>query len=272
MSRESARSPDSEDMPLGYASTRGMFFRAPMVAAFFVVSLLLWLIGSDEERLRHLSLELASPTIESFLASHLFHRSGLELVFNLLVIVVTGAILETRWGTTRFVAFYFVCAWGSTGLTLALATLFGVDGFTCGSASVAFGCLVCVGYLFPEIRLLRWVPPNRYLVWMVIFVGASLLVLLEVVERTAAPPGPYYSPQVTGVPLTLLFLKLLPIYDKWLWRRLQRREEEARSRVREIRERVDQLLEKISNDGYESLSRDELNFLRSASKHFSDGA
>ena len=77
---------------------------------------------------------------------------------------------------------------------------------------------------------------------------------------------------MTGVPLTLLFLKLLPIYDKWLWRRLQRREEEARSRVREIRERVDQLLEKISNDGYESLSRDELNFLRSASKHFSDDA
>ena len=68
MSRESARSPDSEDMPLGYASTRGMFCRAPKVAAFFLVSLLLWLIGSDEASLRHLYQDLQSPTIESYLA------------------------------------------------------------------------------------------------------------------------------------------------------------------------------------------------------------
>ncbi len=142
-----------------------------------------------------------------------------------------------------------------------------MDGYTCGASSVALGCLVSVGVLYPSARLVRWVPPNRFLVWAGIF---SVCGVLALIERYSGDPKLYLLPHAVGVPLALAYLSIVPRYDRWVVRRHQRLEEEQRIRVREIRSRVDRLLEKISAEGYESLSPDELHFLRNASKHYRD--
>lgn len=243
-------------------------YRAPVVTVFFVVSLILSLLGrgeaNDWQRLR-----FDEVSLEGFLTSHLFHTDGLHLVTNSLIVLLLGMILESRWGTLRFLVFYFFCAWGGSAFCLLLAKVLGVNGFTCGASSVALGCLASVGFLYPDARLVRWVPPNRFLVWVGIFFVCGMLALVEreVVEE-ALPL--YLLPQVVGVPLALVFLSTVPRFDRWLIRRQQRLEEEQRLRIREIRSRVDRLLEKISAEGYDSLSPDELHFLRDASKHFRD--
>ncbi len=243
-------------------------YRAPVVTIFFVLALILWLLNLNPEGTNGWvqRLHFDDVSTESFLTSHLFHESGLHLVTNSLVILLLGMILESRWGTPKFLAFYFSCAWGSSSFCLIMARSLGLEnGYTCGAASVALGCLVSVGFLHPDTRPVRWLPPSRYLVWVGIFVCCGVLVL---VERHPLHGTLYLLPQAIGVPLALAFLSISPWYDRWLVRRRQRFEEEQRLRVREIRSRVDRLLEKISAEGYESLSPDELHFLRDASKHY----
>ena len=244
-------------------------YRAPAVTVFFVVCLVLWLtapeVGSD------LVLTFSGPTLlESVLVSHLVHHKGLHLVVNLLAVVLIGMILESRWGTARFLCFYLFCAWGGTAVTWLMARVFEIEGYSCGASSVALGCLVVYGFLFPQTRPASWIPPSKYLVWVTIFVGAGCLVLLPALGPQVDGADPYYLPQVSGGLFALAFLWLLPIHQGWLTARRERRAAVERQQVREIRQRVDQLLEKISTDGYESLSHDELSFLRDASKHFRD--
>lgn len=238
------------------------FYRAPAVTVFFVVSLILGLLSQDNPQL----LRFDDVSLESFLASHLFHQDGLHLISSSLIVLLSGIILESRWGTIRFVVFYFFCAWGGSAFCLLLAGVLEVGaGYTCGASSVALGCLVSVGLLYPEARLVRWLPPSRFLVWVGILAVCGLLAFVE--ARTDAGDL-YLLPHAVGVPLALAFLTIVPRYDRWLIRRQRRLEEEQRLRVREIRSRVDRLLEKISVEGYESLSPDELHFLRTASKHY----
>jgi len=247
-------------------------YRAPAVTVFFVVCLVLWLTAPEvgTESWRDVNVLFDSPTLQSVLVSHLFHPSGLHLVVNLLAVVLIGMILESHWGTLRFLCFYLLCAWGGTLVTLLMSQIFTADGYSCGASSVALGCLVVYGFLFPQTRPARWVPASKYLMWTAIFVGAGCLILLPSLGPHVDEGNPYYLPQVAGVPLAIGFLWLLPIHQRWLTARAERRAAAERQRVRDIRKRVDQLLEKISTDGYESLSRDELSFLRDASKHFRD--
>ncbi len=242
-------------------------YRAPVVTIFFVVSLILWLLRDGAaDWLQLLRFDRVSG--ESFLTSHLFHTDGLHLAMNSVLILLLGMILESRWGTLRFLGFYFFCAWGGSAFSVLLARVLDVqNGYTCGASSVALGCLVSVGVLYPSARLVRWVPPNRFLVWVGIF---SVCGVLALIESYADDPKLYLLPHAVGVPLALAYLSIVPRYDRWVVRRHQRLEEEQRIRVREIRSRVDRLLEKISAEGYESLSPDELHFLRNASKHYRD--
>ena len=62
------------------------------------------------------------------------------------------------------------------------------------------------------------------------------------------------------------------VNDPWVVSRIERwklkRAEERREKVVAIRDRVDELLGKITEEGYEKLTRDEQTFLRQASKHY----
>lgn len=55
-------------------------------------------------------------------------------------------------------------------------------------------------------------------------------------------------------------------FARWLERRRRRREEEERRRREELRERLDQVLAKVSAEGMDSLTRDERRFLERASQ------
>ena len=68
--------------------------------------------------------------------------------------------------------------------------------------------------------------------------------------------------------LALLWLRLDSAFDRKMAAWLAARDIRERERVREIRHRVDELLDKISSFGYDSLTADERSFLRHSSKHF----
>lgn len=244
---------------------RAALYRAPATLAFFIVSLVLSLPG--EQGLSALILHIEEPTLKSFLTSHLFHTSGLHLLLNILVILPAGSILELRWGTPRFVAFYLFCAWGTAAASILIGALFNVAGPACGASGVALGSLVAVGLLYPDHRLVRAAPPAKHFVWILIFLGSTGLAVMDSGDSETQGHS-VLLPQVSGVAFALLFLGLDPwcrrLAEKWREVRARGR----RKRVGEIRLRVDELLEKISAHGYDSLTRDEKAFLQRASKHF----
>ncbi len=246
-------------------------YPAPVVTIFFTVGLILWLLAPDDHLSWNQLLRVDAPTFEGFLTSHLVHLDGVHLIVNCLLILVLGTVLESRWGSSRFVLFYLLCAWGGTTATIVVGQLLEVHGYSCGASSIALGCLLGVGYSFPHDRIWRWLPANKYLVWIAVFVGAALLAEMQIRAGDGGGLGPpYLLPQTIGVPLALVFFAFLPRLDAWNDARRERLVEEQRARVLQIRERVDELLEKISTEGYGSLSPKELSFLRRASKHFSD--
>ena len=201
-----------------------------------------------------------------------------------LVVLAAGGILETRWGTPRFLVFYVSVVGLSTGGSLIAGQMAVATGFfqeavvdapggssgpvSYGSSGFALACLVAAARYTPERVWLGFFPARRIL-WALIIIGAAGLALLD--SLSADGDGSrrlFLLPQVSGVVIALAWLHLDPFCDRRVaaWR--ASRELRESERVGQIRHRVDELLDKISSRGYDSLSADERSFLRHASKHF----
>ncbi len=228
-----------------------------LLAVSSVISIVGWSSSGLED---DIVLATRSPTLEAFLLSHLYYPQ--ELVPALAALVILGRFLESRWGTSRFVVFYFFTALGGTIVTLACGVCLEEPHRSSGAMSVVLGLLVAAGAQFPEHRWTSRSPPLKHLVWVAIFLTGAAMAYLP------GSSGYLLLPQVSGAPLGLLFLWLDPAYLRWKALRRAARLEEEGKRVYDIRVRVDRLLEKISSNGYDSLTRDEQLFLRQASKHF----
>lgn len=233
-----------------------------LVVVSAVISLVGWSLSGLEAEL---VLSTGSPTLKAFLLSHLYYGNPIHLAVSLTALVCLGGVLESRWGSPRFLTFYGLTAWGSSLVTLLAGTSLAEPGQSCGALGVDLGLLVVAGALYPEVLLCRYLPPLKHLAWLLIFLTGAALALVS--TRTTGPAS-FLLPQVSGVPLGLLFLELDPVILAWLARRRARREEEARRQVQRIRLHVDSLLEKISRQGRNSLTREEERFLHKASKHY----
>jgi membrane associated rhomboid family serine protease len=244
-------------------------YRAPAVVLFFAVSLILWLLGQGlgTEKESALILHAQAPTLASFLSSHLFHLNGFHLSITLLLVLTAGGMLESRWGTPRFIAFYLFTAWGTALVALLSVPLrdAGTGHSSCGATGVALGSVVVLGLFYPDHRVVRMLPPTRHLAWILVFLVSTGLVLLPVLEGNDTH---FYLPQVSGVAFAFLFVRLDPLFVRLLDRWRAKRATGRRKRAVAMRLRVDELLDKISSDGYASLSLHEKTFLRYASKHY----
>jgi membrane associated rhomboid family serine protease len=243
---------------------------------FLALGLIVWLFGAQDPALaQRLRLRPASPAFESLLTHHIFHQSGLHLGLNLLVIIGAGSLLESRWGTLRFLSFYLVIATGAGLVTVLAGRLALAAGafpeeelISSGASAVSLGCLGALAALHPRRLVLR-VLAARHLLWALMLLGGAGLALQDAAGASVdAPLRPFLLPQISGIGFALLFLRTGPLARGILesWRR--RRARWHQERLLRLRQRVDELLDKINSRGYESLSAGEKFFLRQASRHF----
>lgn len=90
--------------------------------------------------------------------THAFlHADPVHLMLNMLGLVMFGAVLESEWGTRRFLVFYGVCVLGAALCQFALATWMvyseGRVAFAVGASGGIYGLLVAFGWLFPNDRM-----------------------------------------------------------------------------------------------------------------------
>ena len=233
------------------------------------------------------------------LVTYMFLHGDLwHILFNMLVLWMIGSELEQHWGSKQFLIYYFLCGVGAGLFNMIFAP---PDVKVLGASGAVYGLLAAFGYLFPErviTLLLFFILPVQIKVKYLVIGLAAISVFFGVFGQEA---GVAHFAHLGGMLVGFLYLRLHPkwsgygrrsyggmgIYSSkgssssarfpklraWFQRRLEsrRRMELSRRRQRELhlRERVDAILDKINEVGYDNLSEDEKEVLRKASRMLS---
>ncbi|OQX88992.1 hypothetical protein B6D60_00345 [candidate division KSB1 bacterium 4484_87] len=201
------------------------------------------------------------------LVTYLFLHGGfLHIFFNMLMLWLFGVDVEQRWGTKEFLRYYLVC-----GVGAGLFHLIFHSSAVIGASGAIYGVLIAFVLLYPDRKLFFFPFPiflkAKY--WALIFVGISLLFGISGGGNIA------HFAHLGGMAIGFIYFK---IRFGWRWNYYfyqKKAEREAKKQVKKeihrqkLRLQVDAILDKITEQGYESLNDREIRILKEASKIFS---
>ncbi len=82
------------------------------------------------------------------LITHMFAHGGfLHILFNMYALWLFGSVLERKWGTKKFLIFYFVC-----GLAAAFSQAFLTNDAAIGASGAVMGLLAAFAVTFPNVQ------------------------------------------------------------------------------------------------------------------------
>ena len=194
---------------------------------------------------------------------------------NMFMLWMFGTELERLWGRRAFLQFYGVTGVGA-GLVYALLMPLLAPGTgdipLVGASGAVFGVLTAMMMIFPDRKVfIIPIPIPIKLRWMMLGYMAIEVLMMWSTD------GVGHLAHLGGALIGYLYLSGgRRLFDDF--RRKQSRKK-AGSRFRVVKDdepprpasgpgtEVDRILEKISHEGYDSLTPDELDILRRASKH-----
>lgn len=226
------------------------------------------------------------------LLTYMFIHGGFwHLFFNMLALWMFGTELEHGWGSKRFALFYLACGIGGGITNLLVAPLLGQAAPTVGASGAVFGVLLAFGVMFPErpIYLYFLLPIKaKYFI--------AFYILLELFFGvTGTSDGVAHFAHLGGAATGLFFVlaerDVIPLRRLWSALRSSRAEATSDpsrfSRSDDViqdakfydihsgkplddeditQEMVDEILDKIGREGYQSLTDREKQILTEASK------
>jgi membrane associated rhomboid family serine protease len=116
------------------------------------------------------------------LVTYMFIHAGLfHVLFNMLSVWMFGGMLESDWGTKRFVEFYTFCGVGAALVTIAISFthILGMapTQATVGASGAVYGIYMAFGMLYGEMEIFLFPFPFRikakYFVAILIFVALA---------------------------------------------------------------------------------------------------
>ena len=112
--------------------------------------------GSIEKIFALYSLEHGFKPYQLITYSYLHAPNQLNhLIFNMIPLFFFGRVLESHWGSRRFLIYYTI-----TGILAGLTQLLiGDFGITLGASGSIFGLLAAFGLLFPNSKIFLLIPP-----------------------------------------------------------------------------------------------------------------
>ncbi len=199
------------------------------------------------------------------------HGDIMHLLMNMLTLWMFGSEIESQYGERAFLKFYFFCAFMGGVVTVIASVLGFPQGMVLGASGATFGLLAAYAFLWP----------NREIIFMLIFpLKAKYFVMILMLMIVFSQGGHIaHMAHLGGILGAFVLIKL---YHGWQgaskssgWslsrylqkRRFQRYQAEM-YKGENAKKRVDELLEKISKDGMNSLSRSEKKFLNEASQKY----
>ncbi|GAA5495416.1 hypothetical protein Rhal01_01591 [Rubritalea halochordaticola] len=230
--------------------------------------------------------EFGGYTTDGFLAGQIWrvvsfqflHFGGWHLLGNMLAVFFFGPFVERFWGTKKFVAYYLIC--GAAGaLFYSILGVLGVVesyGLLCGASAGIFGIIVALIIIAPDMRVMLLFPPipMKMRTLGIVFLVIAVYVVLTGGQNDGGEAG-HLGGAIMGFVL-MKFPGLLGFLDPKGARGAKRPKvvREAKIRPRTVvnlqGDEVDRILDKISEQGFQSLTDEEKQILSDAAKREDD--
>jgi len=189
------------------------------------------------------------------------------------VLWMFGCEIERTWGTKEFVKYYFITGVGAGLFTFVLS--FNSHIPTIGASGAIFGILVAFALMFPN-RLI-------YLYFIFPVKAKYLVIFFAVIEFLASfkhtSDGIGHFAHLGGMVIGYLYIKAdfkipaifrlssyLAYLKNFKHKRRMKVINKKREKEQKVMERVDQILDKINQVGYDNLTKEEKKTLEQASQ------
>jgi len=217
------------------------------------------------------------------------HIAFYHLFFNMFALFMFGRVLESYWGSSRFLTYYMVTGIGAGLIQLAICYFQDIQSVTIGASGAVFGILLAFGMIFPNAPLMIIPFPfpikAKYLV-----IGYGVLELwLGFANRSGDDVAHFahLGGMLFGIILILYWRKksgnfqngnnwnqsfskkIKNIFSSKPKMTVHKRSEtdwDYNARKADENKEIDRILEKIKLSGYNNLSEDEKKKLFDASK------
>ncbi len=207
------------------------------------------------------------------LVTYMFlHGGPLHLLFNAYMLWALGKVIEVQWGTKSFLFYYFLCGVGAAAVNVlvephALTPVIGASG-------AIYGLLVAFAMMYPEaVFLVMFIVPLKAKHAVIFFAILELMFSASANQSHIANLA-----HLGGMATGFLYLKSRSWrYDFRFWK--GRLGEWAQKKTvskppiqfHELGAEVDRILEKISQKGRASLTREEQELLERYSRLTKEG-
>ncbi|MEM7183221.1 MAG: rhomboid family intramembrane serine protease [Spirochaetota bacterium] len=199
------------------------------------------------------------------------HANFVHILFNMLSLWMFGSEIEALWGKRNFIALYLFSGLLGGLVSWSLHTALGETVSVVGASGGIYGLLLTYAFLWPNREIIFLIFPIK----MKYFV----LILLAMIAFASGGRVDHYCHAGGALAGVLFFFarknysldfngKLSPSYliQKWKMKKYQ----EEMYKRQNAKDRVDEILEKISKKGMKSLTRKEKQFLKEASHYYED--
>ena len=251
--------------PFGGFWTRGVVSKLVIInIAVFIIEILL----SKTNFIVFLGLSPRLVLTRGFvwqLITYMFLHGGFwHLTLNMFIIWMFGSQLEAVWGGERFLKYYIICGIGGA----LFSFIFAYNTLVIGASGAGYGILLAYAVLFPY---------NQIYVWGIFPVRARTLVIvlaaIEFLSGISGGDGIAHFAHLGGMAAGLLYMRT----DHRAWRfwgrlreifkgmpiRIKLREEDDEENA--DAEKIDSILDKLSEKGYENLTETERRILENYS-------
>jgi len=230
-------------------------------------------------------IQLIAPRIDNFLGlvpiyiwrryfvwqifTYMFLHGGfLHLFFNMFVLWMFGSELESVWGRKEFLKFYFIAGIGA-GIVYVIAR-YNSSIPTIGASGAIYGLLLAFALTFPS----RYV----YLFFIIPIKAKYLVLVFGIIEFFAAFSGSQdniaHFAHLGGILVGFLYLRFFKgkrnIVKRFIF--LERKEKDIDAEVddTEFEDRVNEVLRKLSQVGFNGLTNYEKSILEEARRRYKE--
>ncbi|MCI0450218.1 MAG: rhomboid family intramembrane serine protease [Chlorobi bacterium] len=226
------------------------------------------------------------------LFTYLFmHGNFWHLFLNMFALWMFGMELENIWGSKKFLMYYLLCGVAAGLANILIAPLFNALMLpTIGASGSVYGILVAFGMLFPNREIfLYFLFPIKAKYFVIIYMGIELL---SVGSNTGVAHLAHLGGGIAGFIYILMSRSNLNdlfrfdkkpkvttkrptnIYRNTYYEKYNKPSDdisdadyyEGKSEDEVTQEKIDEILDKIGKDGYDSLTKEEKKILFEASR------
>ena len=197
------------------------------------------------------------------------HGDFFHIFMNMFVLWMFGSEMESIWGRSEFLKYYFTTGIGS-GLIWLLFNMGNPYAVLIGASGAIYGVLLAYGLMFPNRKVLIYFLFPVKVKYFVIFLGGMAFIS----SMGSSGSNISHLTHLSGMVIGFIYLK-----SSWTWSRLKlffnskvaeikyNKTEKTEKRRMNMQQNVDRLLDKIREVGYDGLTDDEKDELFTRSRH-----